>query len=37
EFAKKLDKLEKWVIEKKEAQEKRKPYEDPVVLTNQVP
>ncbi|KHJ89422.1 hypothetical protein OESDEN_10757, partial [Oesophagostomum dentatum] len=33
EFAKKLDKLEKWVIEKKEAQEKRKPYEDPVVLT----
>ncbi|VDM68374.1 unnamed protein product [Strongylus vulgaris] len=35
-FAKKLDKVETWLKEKKEAQAKRQPYEDPVLLTSEV-
>ncbi|CAJ0607927.1 unnamed protein product [Cylicocyclus nassatus] len=35
-FAKKLDRLESWFTEKKEEQAKRKPNEDPALLTSEV-
>ncbi|VDK60916.1 unnamed protein product [Cylicostephanus goldi] len=35
-FAKKLDRLETWFKEKKEEQAKRKPNEDPALLTSEV-